>query len=340
MVSMSGSPILPRVGIVLFCAVLGSSLGTLLQALRITGRPQEFRSLAKLVAGGGGNITEDIHMRWRESQMDFYGTIIETIESAEMKRRALERVRALHPELKEYEVEIRVSQTKGSTIFNILATGAEPKYTNIYLDSLLDEFIAFRQNIGEQSRGKTFQQLLQEVVSKQKIMEDALARMEQARSKVESLEAKAEQERRVARMMKLRDQRDDLRLEIKALAADETARAPLEAKLGTIELAIQTIGADLQRYEVTTAELRVAVEKHQVSKLAYEKLFEQVEKVLSHLNTTSDYVVIQERATPASENVEDWRLPIAIAAGGGGFLGAVLGLLLSLIIVRSTAPVS
>jgi succinoglycan biosynthesis transport protein ExoP len=109
---------------------------------------------------------------WREQQADFYGTIIETVESAEMKRRALERVRALNPDLKDSDVEIRVAQTKGSAIFNILATGSEPRYTKIFLDALLDEFIAFRQSIREQAQGKVLQQFLQEVVNKQKVMEE------------------------------------------------------------------------------------------------------------------------------------------------------------------------
>lgn len=135
---------------------------------------------------------------------DHYGTIIETLESAEMKRRALERVRALHPELKETDMEVRVAQTKGSAIFNILVTGREPKFTRIYLDALLDEFMAFRRQLQEQL-GKTD---------------------------------------------------------------------------GNIDVAIQ------------------------------------------------------ERATVASENVEDWILPVTVGAIGGGLLGALVGLLLALLLVR------
>ncbi|MHB1083039.1 MAG: polysaccharide biosynthesis tyrosine autokinase [Prosthecobacter sp.] len=155
--------------------LLTASIGVCVQALRITGRPQEFRSLAKLVAGG--QLAFNDNVTWREQQADFYGTIIETIESAEMKRRALERVRALFPDVKDSDVEIRVAQTKGSAIFNILATGSEPKYTKIFLDALLDEFISFRQSIREQAQGKVLQQFLQEVVNKQKLMEDSLERL-------------------------------------------------------------------------------------------------------------------------------------------------------------------
>ncbi len=155
--------------------LLTASIGVCVQALRITGRPQEFRSLAKLVAGG--TLAFNDNVTWREQQADFYGTIIETIESAEMKRRALDRVRALNPDVKDSDVEIRVAQTKGSAIFNILATGSEPKYTKIFLDALLDEFIAFRQSIREQAQGKVLQQFLTEVVNKQKLMEDSLERL-------------------------------------------------------------------------------------------------------------------------------------------------------------------
>lgn len=157
--------------------LLTASIGVCVQALTITGKPQIFRSLAKLVAGG--RMVANGDLQWQEQLQDFYGTIIETIESAEMIRKARERVHALHPDLKDSDVDIRVAQTKGSAIFNILATGSEPKYTQIFLNSLLDEFIAFRQSIREQAQGKVLSTFLQEVVNKQKVMEektDLLAR--------------------------------------------------------------------------------------------------------------------------------------------------------------------
>jgi chromosome segregation ATPase len=329
---MSTGRILSHVIITLVFAVLGASVGVCWQALRITGKPQEFRSLAKLVAGGGGNITEDIHMRWRESQMDFYGTIIETIESAEVKRRALERVRALNPELKDIEVDIRVAQTKGSAIFNILATGPEPKYTRIFLDALLDEFIAFRQNIREQSQPEV-QQFLRIVATQRKKMEDAFKAAE-ALAKAASLRAKADLERLVERVTTLKGQRDDLRLELKAMADDEAARASLEKRLKAISEEIALSEAEMDRYNAGLAEYRRAVETHNVEKETYQKQLEKVNEMQSSLRSRADYVAIQERATLASENVEDWKLPIAIGAVGGGSLGAVLGFLLSLIITR------
>lgn len=203
MARMSTGRIVARIIIIVGLAILGASVGVCFQSLRITGKPQEFRSLAKIVSARGmlADRSDDA-----AAVADHYGTIIETLESAEMKRRALERVRALNPDLKETDVEIRVTQTKGSAIFNILVTGREPKFTRIYLDALLDEFMAFRHQLQE--------------------------------------------------------------------------------KLGN--------------------------------------------------GDGKTDVAIQERATPAFANVEDWKMPILVGAIGGGLLGGLVGLLLALLLVRQS----
>jgi hypothetical protein len=102
-----------------------------------------------VVASRGNVQTDEL-----DEKFDFYGTIIESLESAELNRKAAERVHAIHPDLKDSGVEIRVVQTKGSAIFNILATGSEPKFTQIFLNALLDEFMNFRRQIAEKGRGE------------------------------------------------------------------------------------------------------------------------------------------------------------------------------------------
>ena len=333
---MSSSRILPRLIIILGFAFIGASIGVTLQALRITGKPQEFRSLARLVAGGQ-MLSNTI--LWREQQADFYGTIIETLESAEMKRRAWERVKALNPDLKDSDVEIRVAQTKGSAIFNIIATGSEPKYTRIFLDALLDEFISFRQSIREQAQSKVVHEFFQDVFTRQKSMEDAAEKLEKARARgVDTLSVRSDLERLVVRLNAQRNQRDDLRFKIKVIKADEAARAPLQTQLEAIESEINDIEKGLARRESDLAELKTFQEKHDTNKLVYEKLFKEVEKLQAVFNSAPDYLAIQERATPASENVEDWKLPVAVGACGGGFLAGLIGFALSLLILRSPKP--
>ncbi|WP_395749405.1 hypothetical protein [Prosthecobacter sp.] len=360
----TSSRILTRFLITLVFALGGAGFGVMQQTspiiagkveeVRSLDKPQQFRSMAKLVAGR--EVAGNDSSNWREQQADFYGTILETCESAEMKSRALERVRALNPDLKDSDVDIRVSQSKGSSIFNILATGTDPKYTRIFLDALLDEFIAFRQSIREAAQGRVLQQFLQEVVTKQKDMETSEAALEKVRAKVDTPSVKAELERLVTRLNSLRNQRDDLRLKIKPLEAADATKAPLQSQLEATESEIQGIETDLKRYESDLAELRTLTEKHRLNTMAYEKLFHEVEKIQVVFNSASDYVAIQERATPASEHVAVLQDPFTGAASGGvklggvavsgiviggvifGLAGAFIGLLLSLLLIRAPRP--
>jgi len=145
-----------------------------LAATKVEFKPKAplYQSEAKLVAG-----TFEEAGAWQVRQADFYGTIIETLESAEMKRRALERVRALYPDLKDKEVEIHAAQVEGSSMFAVQAVSTDGKYAKVFLDALLDEFISFRQMVREQAVGRAVQKFVQETKSKRTLMEEKDAKL-------------------------------------------------------------------------------------------------------------------------------------------------------------------
>ena len=120
--------------------LIGVCVGAVVLFLRTTGLPREFISLSKVVVSSPGP-----GYSWEA--LDDLGTIIETLEGAEMRRRALDRVRVLHPKLVENDVRVRVSHPARSTIYNIRVFGGEPKYTRVFNDALLDEFMAFRAKL-------------------------------------------------------------------------------------------------------------------------------------------------------------------------------------------------
>jgi hypothetical protein len=159
------------------------------KALQITHKPQEYISLAKLVAGGhivASTNGAPPYQPWLE---DFYGTIIETLESKSMRRQALERVRLLNPDLKQCEMDVHITQSKGSTVINVAAIGSEPKYTRVFLDALLDEFSAFRDNIREQQRNKALTALAKDSRSiKDEMASDYVTVMQRAEVAVENVE--------------------------------------------------------------------------------------------------------------------------------------------------------
>lgn len=133
-----------------------------------------YQSEAKLVAAMPNQATG---ANLQAQQADFYSTITETLESAEMKRCALERVRALNPNLEVKKVEIHAVPIQDSNMVRVQTLGESGKYARVFLDALLDEFIAFRQSIREQSVGKRMQKLSQEAVEAQKLMEDRVAEL-------------------------------------------------------------------------------------------------------------------------------------------------------------------
>jgi beta-lactamase regulating signal transducer with metallopeptidase domain len=205
-------------GAMVLLAFLGLALAVLVATtFEFAPKKPVFRSIAKLVAGGPMVATGET--QWKEMFQDFYGTIIETIESAEMQRKASERVHALHPELKDHDVDIRVAQTKGSAIFNVLATGDDPKYTQIYLNALLDEFIAFRQAIREQAQGKVLSTFLQEVVNKEKVMEEKSDLLVKFTEKNNILSITNKQNELANFLAQMNGQRTTLRTRISEIAA-------------------------------------------------------------------------------------------------------------------------
>lgn len=327
---MSVARILLRLIITLGCAFLMAYLGTLFLAFRIAGKPQQFCSQAKLLLDA-----QLVALEMEDKEFGHgVGTTTETLESAEMKRRALERVRALYPNIHDSDVEIRAVQTRGGAIMNLIATGPEPKYTKIFLDALLDEFIAFRQDIREKAQERVIQKERSEATALQKEMKETEAALEKARASSGSVSANLDQVRLMARLTTLRNDRDERRLAIGTMAENNAGRALLQTRLSAIELEIQDLEAQLQRHEAAAAELRVLTEKFDAAKQAYDKKSEQASEHQTSIDKGFHFVTIQERATPAYEVVEKWTLPVVLMAIGGG----VIGLLLSLFLVRAPKP--
>lgn len=409
--------------------LLTASIGVCVQALRITGQPTNFYSLAKLVAGGQMSV-QGSEVQWREQLIDFYGTIIETVESAEMKRRALDRVRALHPDLRDSEVEIRVAQTKGSAIFNVFATGANPKYTQIFLDALLDEFIAFRLQVREQAWGRVLTAFAEDVVNREKTLQERNNQLTTFR-KANNLvvltagnneaaaflsQIKADRERLVTELndikLALQDvdtmiqnreragvatgtgagvanpgaqsveagsrsqtpgltstERDFLetKKEIIRLRADkaellksfqeahpmvreidekiEKGQAlldffedeiliELKGQEKDLERRIRVLDDQIESKQKEAVELgnKLATheqleEEYKTAKQAYDNMFERAQEFQNMINVQTDYVAIQERASTAVEDIQDWIMPIVMGLALGLGAGVVILLL-------------
>src|SRR3982751_942052 len=111
--------------------VLTICLGLFVQAWLIYQTPPSFQSTSKMMLAGKLNITQSAV--YSEDTVNFYGTQIQLMQSAEVKRSAEALVRATHPELQPVPVEINVAQKPRTSIFDLQAIGREAQYTQAYL---------------------------------------------------------------------------------------------------------------------------------------------------------------------------------------------------------------
>jgi capsular exopolysaccharide synthesis family protein len=211
--------------------LLTASIGVCFQALRITGKPIEYKSVAKLVAGGR-IVDPSSPVMWQEQLQDFYGTIIETIEDGSLRNRALGRMRTLYPDMKESEVEIQVVQNKGSAIFNVLATGRESEYTQKFLNSLIDEFIGQRAQVREQALGKVLTTFADGVIRREKQYQDSAEKLESFRKANDIISLTSARNVAASTLTRLNAERDQLR------------NQQVE-----MELALKDVGAAMQKRE-------------------------------------------------------------------------------------------
>jgi capsular exopolysaccharide synthesis family protein len=217
--------------------LLTASIGVCVMALRITGKPRQYISLAKLVASA--RVTaQNSTLGVVEHQPDFYGTIIETLEGAEMRRRALDRVRALHPDMKESEVEIQVSQMRGSAIFNVRAFGSEPKYTKTFLDGLLDEFITFRESMRQGVSHKAINTLAEDLVRREKELKEKLDTLSNYRKSNNQASLSGDNNTAALQLAQYKNEQDRLQREI-----------------AQIDLAVNDIGAAVTTRRATSSSI-------------------------------------------------------------------------------------
>ncbi|HMG06512.1 MAG TPA: polysaccharide biosynthesis tyrosine autokinase [Chthoniobacterales bacterium] len=127
--------------------VLTICLGLFVQAWLIYQTPPSFQSNSKMMLAGKMNISQNAV--YSEDSVNFYGTQIQLMQSAEVKRSAEALVRATHPELQPVLVEITVQQKPRTSIFDLQAIGSTPDYTQAYLNATMQKFLDFKKGMRE-----------------------------------------------------------------------------------------------------------------------------------------------------------------------------------------------
>src|SRR5450631_1104686 len=118
--------------------VLTICLGLFVQAWLIYQTPPSFLSTSKMMLAGKMNISQGAV--YSEDNVNFYGTQIQLMQSAEVKHSSEALVRSTHPEMQPVPVEITVVQRPRTSIFELNAIGSTGDYTQAYLNAAMQKY--------------------------------------------------------------------------------------------------------------------------------------------------------------------------------------------------------
>src|SRR5256885_749978 len=127
--------------------VLTICLGLFVEAFLIYQTPPSYQSTSKVMLAGKLNIAQGAV--YSEDSVNFYGTQIQLMQSAEVRHSAESLVRSAHPELQPVPVEIFVFQKPRTSIFDLAAVGSAPEYTQAYLNAVMQKYLDFKRGMRE-----------------------------------------------------------------------------------------------------------------------------------------------------------------------------------------------
>src|SRR6266403_523145 len=127
--------------------ILTTCLGLFVEAFLIYQMPPSYLSASKMMLAGKLNIAQGAV--YSEDSVNFYGTQIQLMQSAEVRHSAESLVRSAHPELQPVPIEITVLQKPRTSIFDLAAVGSAPEYTQAYLNAVMQKYLDFKRGMRE-----------------------------------------------------------------------------------------------------------------------------------------------------------------------------------------------
>src|SRR6266581_8953950 len=121
--------------------------GLFVEAWLIFQTPPSFQSTSKMMMAGKLNINQG--PVYSEDNVNFYGTQIQLMQSAEVRRAAAALVRSTNPELQPVPVELSVAQRPRTSIFELQAIGSSPDYIQVYLNAVMQKYLDFKRGMRE-----------------------------------------------------------------------------------------------------------------------------------------------------------------------------------------------
>jgi capsular exopolysaccharide synthesis family protein len=221
-------------------------------------RPPAYLSEARLWVSGKLQIPEG--SLYSEELQFFFGTQVELMQSEKIRQRALARVQTLHPEQAWTPVKLKITQAPKSAVFVLQAVGADPAFTQRYLNALIDEYLAYKKEVRASSSDDTLASLAQQLYEHEKELKAEQEKLA-AFQRDNNLAVLQEQSSAAgAYLAKLNAQLSDLRLEYQLLDAagpDEPGSEPTPPFAATSRAPAELLAArqQLQMLQMQREEL-------------------------------------------------------------------------------------
>lgn len=145
-------------------------LGLFVQAWLIYQTPPSFMSMSKMMLAGKLALSQTAV--YSEDAVNFYGTQIQLMQSAEVRRSAEALVRSTHPEMQPVAVEITVTQKPRTSIFELQAIGITPDYTQAYLNAVMQKYLDFKKGMRENQGDTVTSAITEQLVQVEKDLRD------------------------------------------------------------------------------------------------------------------------------------------------------------------------
>jgi succinoglycan biosynthesis transport protein ExoP len=105
---------------------------------------------------------------YSEDNVNFYGTQIQLMQSAEVRRSAEALVRSTHPEMQPVQVEVTVAQKPRTSIFDLQAIGSTAEYTQAYLNAVMQKYLDFKKGMREDQGHNVTTAITEQLISVEK----------------------------------------------------------------------------------------------------------------------------------------------------------------------------
>jgi succinoglycan biosynthesis transport protein ExoP len=146
--------------------VLTICLGLFVQAWLIYQTPPSFLSASKMMLAGKLNLTQSAV--YSEDNVNFYGTQIQLMQSAEVRRSAEALIRSTHPEMQPVLVDITVAQKPRTSIFDLQAIGPTADYTQAYLNAVMQKYLDFKKGMRDDQGHNVTTAITEQLISVEK----------------------------------------------------------------------------------------------------------------------------------------------------------------------------